>query len=243
MNLRMLFVLLLPAVLIACDGNDPLQPAAGAGEALTAEKGTAMNLGVPAETRAEVIRFSDMEVVEGARAGLLREADAVRTRTHTTELPHRDVVTLWWVIFNNPEECEHGAGQMACGEMDLFDGPDGPTGVEPSCVYADGSIVGKNRTARYHDRLTMGEVRDSCIDHFVGAFEEVEGKDYGLTNPAGAEIHLVMRSHGPLIPGRVPEQRSTFAGGCEEFLPPGVEELAPGECSDLQFAVFLAPDS
>ena len=36
----------------------------------------------------------------------------------------------------------------------------------------------------------------------------------GLTNPEGAEIHLVLRYHGPKIQGHVDEQIHTFAGGC-----------------------------
>jgi hypothetical protein len=56
-------------------------------------------------------------------------------------------------------------------------------------------------------------------------------------------VHFVVRSHGPLLPGQVPEQRDTFAGECEEFLGPGEgPELERGQCSDLQFAVFLAGD-
>jgi len=238
MRAQTLPIVLLIALISACDSEPPLQPGADTEERVGADAAPAMNLGVPAETRADVIRFSDMEVVEGARAGLLREADGIRTRVHTTELAHGDVVTLWWVIFNNPEACADGA----CGEADLFDGPDGPTGVEPSCVYADGSVVGGNGGARFHDRLSVGESRDSCIDFFVDAVDELEGQDHGLTNPAGAEVHLVMRSHGPLIPGMVQEQRSTFAGGCQEFFGAGVDELEPGQCSDQQFVVFLAPD-
>jgi hypothetical protein len=185
----------------------------------------------------DVLSFVDMEVVDGAAARLVRSANAVQTRTNTAELDHHHVMTLWWVIFNNPEYCQ---GE-ACGEADLFDGPDGPTNVQPSCIYADGSIVGGNGHARFQDRLKVGETRDSCIDFFVDLDPDLEGRDYGLQNPEGAEIHLVVRSHGPLIPGLVKDQRSTFAGGCEYFLPPGREDLQEGQCSDLQFAVFPAP--
>ncbi len=238
MKAQTVLAALLIALIAACDSEPPLHPGTDTEKGVGAQDAAAMSLGVPAEARADVIRFSDMEVVEGARAGLLREADGIRTRVHTAELAHRDVITLWLVIFNHPEACTDGA----CGEADLFDGPDGPTGVEPSCLYADGSIVGGNGGARFHDRLSVGESRDSCIDFFVDAVEDLEGRDYGLTNPAGAEVHLVMRSHGPVLPGMVQEQRSTFAGGCLEFLGAGVDELDPGQCSDQQFVVFLAPD-
>jgi len=245
-RISLLLSVLLVVALSACDGPPPLQPDRATHEDFAAGNAIATNLGVPAETRAEVIRFADLEVVDGARAGLLREVDAIRTRTHTAELTHRDVLTLWWIVFNHPEYCEHGDGELAaCGEGDLFDGPEGPTGVDPSCVYADGSLVGGNGTARFHDRLRVGDVRDSCIDFFVAAVDGLEGEDYGLINPAGAEVHLVVRSHGPTIPGMVSEQRSTFAGGCQEFLMPheGEEELEPGQCRDEQFVVFPAPNN
>jgi hypothetical protein len=235
MKSKFLMPVVLAMILPACEIQPPLQSDVPLGAEGT---DVAMSLGIPTETRSDVIRFSDMAVVEDARAGLHRQADGIRVRTHTAELSHGDVVTLWWVIFNNPEEC---AGP--CGEADLFDGPEGPTGVEPSCLFADGSIVGGNGGARFHDRLGIGEARDSCIDFFVEAVDGLEGQDHGLTNPTGAEIHLVMRSHGPLIPGMVSEQRSTFGGGCKEFLGPGVDELQTGQCSDQQFAVFPAPDT
>lgn len=192
---------------------------------------------------ADVLTFADEEQVEGATARLTRRSDSLFTRVDTRDLDRRHVVTLWWVVFNHPEHCRHGEGPVACGAPDLFDGADGPTGVEPSCVYAGGSLVGGNGHARFTDRLTRGEVRDSCIDLLVDADDQLDGRDYGLTNPEGAEVHLVVRSHGPRIPGETDQQRSTFAGGCEDFLDQGAtHELEPGECSDLQFALLPAGD-
>lgn len=199
--------------------------------------------GPPAQETSDVLGFADGQPVEGATARLVRGADTLATRTDTRGLDHGHVVTLWWVVFNHPEHCEHGEAGMACGEGDLFAGPAGPTGVEPSCVFADGAVVGGNGHARFADRLAVGEARDSCIDFFVDLVDDLKGADYGLTNPAGAEVHLVVRSHGPRIPGEVDEQRSTFDGGCEAFLAPGAtHQLEPRECSDLQFALFPATD-
>lgn len=42
----------------------------------------------------------------------------------------------------------------------------------------------------------------------------------------------MVRSHGPRMCGKLDQQRSTFAGA--------THELEPGECSDLQAAVFAA---
>jgi hypothetical protein len=238
MKLRLFFTTFLTIAVAACDADPILQPAADAGGDPALASVAATNLGVPGSTTSNLYRFADMEKVEGATASMTRGTDVLHIRTHTAGLSHGHVMTLWWIVFNHPENCEHGQGDMACGELDLFDGPYGPTGVEPSCVYADGSLVGGNGTARFHDRLSVGESRDSCIDFFVQAVDELSGKDHGVTNPTGAEVHLVIRSHGPRIPGMVREQRSTFAGGCENFLAPGQPADAPGDCSDLHFAVF-----
>lgn len=188
----------------------------------------------------EVLTFAEQEVVEGATARLVRGDDTLSTRTDTRDLDHGHVMTLWWVVFNNPDECEHGEPPAACGEADLFN--DANEAVKPSCVYADGSVVGGNGHARFSDRLAVGEARDSCIDFFVDAEEGLEGEDHGLVDPVGAEVHLVVHSHGPRIPGKVAEQRSTFDGGCDKVLGPGQTELDSGECSDLQFAVFPAAE-
>jgi hypothetical protein len=174
-------------------------------------------------SRAPVLTFAGMDEVGTSR--LVRTDEAIATKTNTTELVPRHVTTLWWVIFNTPGECDGD-----CGEDDLFD-PD----VEASCPYADGSIVDGNGHIRFHDRLTVGEPRNSCLD-FFGA------DDHGLLNPEGAEIHVVVRSHGPIIPELVDEMRSSFAGGCEDFLEAGTVPEEPGECADLQFAVHPSPE-
>ena len=61
----------------------------------------------------------------------------------------------------------------------------------------------------------------------------------GLTDPQGAEVHLVVRSHGERITGMVNDQINTFAGGCTAESSFGAAE-SPNECEDQQFAVFPA---
>lgn len=170
-----------------------------------------------------VLTFAATEEVGISR--LVRTDGAIATKTNTTDLVPRHVTTLWWVIFNNPDECDGD-----CGEPDLFN-PD----VEASCPFADGSIVGGNGHARFQDLLKVGEDRNSCLE-FFGA------EDHGLLDPEGAEVHVVVRSHGPPIPGMVPEMRSTFAGACEDFLDAGTVPEEQGECADLQFAVHTPPE-
>jgi len=53
-----------------------------------------------------------------------------------------------------------------------------------------------------------------------------------------AEVHIVLRSHGPAIPGIIDEQISTFEGGCIIFFDPFTEIPDDvGECGDIEFAI------
>ncbi len=49
-----------------------------------------------------------------------------------------------------------------------------------------------------------------------------------LTNPRGAEIHLIVRTHGPVIRGLRHEQITTLNGGCP-----------PNTCANVQVAIHL----
>ena len=66
-----------------------------------------------------------------------------------------------------------------------------------------------------------------------------------LPDPQGlinAEIHMVLRSHGPAVPGIVNEQIGSYVGGCPTTLPYGFPPFsevpdAAGECGDIIAAV------
>ncbi|MGH2592273.1 MAG: hypothetical protein ACRDGG_02035, partial [Anaerolineae bacterium] len=68
----------------------------------------------------------------------------------------------------------------------------------------------------------------------------------GFTNPRGAEIHLVLHDHGPMIPELVANQISTLRGGCTDAsVPAAYPPIAkadgipgPNTCRLVQFAVF-----
>ena len=63
---------------------------------------------------------------------------------------------------------------------------------------------------------------------------------YGLMDAEKAEVHIVIRSHGPKLPGQVREQISSFNGGCVyDGIPedPILGEAGPNTCEDILFAV------
>lgn len=123
----------------------------------------------------------------------------------------KQALTLWWVIFNNPDECEDG-----CSADDL-----GNPAVAASVVYASGQISRGNGKVRLV--ASLFEQADGFADELIAG--------PGLIDAEGAEIHLVVRSHGPKLGGGYLEQITRFAdAGCQEL-------GGPNECRDIQFSV------
>ena len=59
----------------------------------------------------------------------------------------------------------------------------------------------------------------------------------GLIDPHGAEVHLVLRSHGPAVSGMLADQIGSFEGGCAVFLDPPEIAYEAGECSDIHASI------
>lgn len=168
-----------------------------------------------------------MAPVEGATAHIVRSAEGVTVQMHTMNLEPGNVYTAWWVLANNPDVCE----ASPCSGAD-FVGKAAEAQTE--VAYADGVIVGESGEAHFAAYLPVGEVTD---DPWFGN---------GFTNPTGAEIHLVINSHGPLIPERAGEMLNTYRAGCtDESLPAPFPDTAkadgeagPNACALVQAAVF-----
>ena len=145
-------------------------------------------------------------------------------------------VTLWLIIFNNPNEC----ATSPCSESDL-----GNPAVMPDAVYGAGNIVDDSEQASLGFHLKAGDNSGSIADLF--GLPTDGGEPFGLIDPRGAEVHYVLRLHGPMIPLEMPAQIKTYGGGCVDFapygyLPPANEselKLGWGECQDVQAALNL----
>ena len=157
---------------------------------------------------------------------LIRTERGVTAVVKTTGLlrgPH----TMWWVVWNNPRAC----GADGCNEADL----NPQTGVDIG--YAAGAVVGSSGRATFTAHLPEGRT----LGGFPTEFGITTGS--GLVDAADAEIHLVVRSHGPRIAGLVREMTRTFHGGCDYSIFGGLLQAGaygaagPNTCTDLQFAV------
>ena len=116
---------------------------------------------------------------DGGLSILKRGKTWVKYRLRATGLPP-GAYTNWFAIFNNPQGCE--------GDCDL---PDllNPA-ANASVFWADGAIVGKNGIGKFR-----GKIREGRVPKAPGKF--VLGPD-GLADSRKAEIHIIVKYHGPV---------------------------------------------
>ena len=155
----------------------------------------ALGLALPVEAQtseAPVNLFSgDTLGAEVGSSVLMRTPSSLTMVVETTGLIPGDIYTNWWVIFNNPEHCVGG-----CNAED-FANPD----VMASVLFATGGTVGDNGLGHFAAHRRIG-------------YRGVIVFGPGIMKPLTAEVHYVIRTHGPAIPGLVQSQISTLNGGC-----------------------------
>lgn len=169
-------------------------------------------------TGAAVYRFIDGQAVDGGYSRLIRGNDMAAMEMATGGLEPEAPYTTWWVIFNTPQGCID-----ACDLGDLFY-PDGTLNLNPaaniSMLFADGAMTDADGNITFSAILPVGRVLGQLL---AGP---------GLVDPRKAEVHLVVRAHGPLDPTRAYEQLSTFE-------PHPVLGGTCVPCEDVQFSVHL----
>lgn len=166
--------------------------------------------------RADVQPFEEGAAITGT-SGISRGSEAVSIWARTEGLTPGHVVTMWFLIFNNPSGC----ATSPCTGGDL-----GNEAAEGSVIYADGAIVGGNGIAHHAGRRNYGY-------NGIVLFGD------GLTT-ANAEIHIVLRSHGEQLTGMVASQMTTLNGGCAPSagFDDSINGIAgPNVCDDIAFAI------
>jgi hypothetical protein len=167
--------------------------------------------------------------VAGASAALVRNANGISFRLMANSLTPGNAYTLWLVVINNPGACS--ATPCAAGDFLLNDAPDAQV------RFAAGHVAGASGKGTF-----AGSVKEGPLSGWLA--------DGALLNSMGAEVHLVINDHGPMIPEFMPGMIQTYRGGCSDSSPfPGVfpataladGEVGPNTCRLHQAAVFLAP--
>lgn len=153
-----------------------------------------------------------MVIVGGAVVGestITRNANGASASFHTTGLIPGSVYSLWWAVFDNPEECSPPGCDAADIANPLVNG-----GAEQAAAH----VVGGSGKASYGSRLNLGDVLTGGGMPSFNTFDDV----------FGSEIHLVVRSHGPKVPGN--DQLLGFNGGCP-----------PATCVNVHASMHPAP--
>ena len=130
-----------------------------------------------------VWRLADGSQVLGATSTLVRTDQGAAFTIRTNGLAAGDAVTVWWVVFNDPEFCTAGEGDFRCGIGDLLAFGGDPR-VASSVFHAAGHVIGGSGTAGFGGHTTT--------DGPAG--EVLWGP--GLVNARTADIHLVVRRTG-----------------------------------------------
>ena len=154
-------------------------------------------------------------------------------------------ITLWIVIFNNPAACEE---RNMCGDDLDFGNP----AVMPDVVYGGGNVVGASERATIGFHYKAGNNAGSIADLF-GLPLDADDNSFGLIYPRSAEVHYVIRLHGPKDPAAMPEQIQSYGGGCTTGPLPlpfgwpfpensGDLHLELGDCQDVIFAINPPPE-
>lgn len=188
---------------------------------------------VDLQTRAaaDICHAEVIDAVNGIVAGSAKlvRTDSKVSMTATIEgLDPGYAYTMWWVIWNVPGNC---ATPNACSDDD-FGIADA---VQVEVIYAAGHVAGGSGKATFGGSLKEND-NSKSINADFGL------PDYGgLQDARAAEVHLVLRSHGPAVPGIIDEQIHTYGGGCDDYygFPPFTEiPDEVGECGDYMFAIF-----
>jgi len=168
------------------------------------------------------------DTVEGATGSAKVNDAGALIKVKATGLEPGHTYTMWVVYFNDASLCVDG-----CNGADLVAAGGG-------ALWGAGTLGSAQGTGTFVARLPDGAGADLVgtppPPPFVFAAYEA-----GPNN----EFHVVIRSHGPKIPGLVYEQLHTATGGCETFVGPAPEQIgdfpvpaAEGECGDIQLYVF-----
>ena len=150
------------------------------------------------------------DIVVAGAGTLLREEDGVKLRVEMDGLDNNSAYTLWWIIFNNPGACTDGTAPALCGLGDV--GGPADTAVRNAAAF----ISSPSGTGN-----TTGEMDVGPVASGHAGFGQ-------LNDSVGAEIHIIIQTHGRPLAGSVADQMTIPGAACAK------------KCED-QFAIVFLP--
>jgi len=202
--------------LAACEGTEPVGPLAEDDPSTVA---FAAGGASPVIVREVPIADIAGQGLSG-RVTLTRSSQGLWADLEVDGLVPGHAYSLWWAIFNNPEGCD-----APCDSVDLRN-----IRQAQGSLVNGGGFVGNGSTIAHSAHLARHDPQGYSVE---------AGDPKGIRNTYGAEVHLVIRSHGvaETDPADLALQTGTFGVfcnlptiGCQNvgasvFAPPG----APGK--------------
>jgi len=164
-------------------------------------------------------------VAVGAVAQLVRTEWGISFAIDTEQLIAGHAYTAWIVVVNDPQVC----ATSTCTPPEILTN----TATNSQITYGTGHVVGSS-DGNFGGFLPRGPIPEGWLS------------DQGLDNPIGAEIHLVLNDHGPMLMEFMPGMIQTYRAGCTDvslpaiFPPTAKADGTPGPntCQLRQFVVF-----
>lgn len=159
-----------------------------------------------------VFSFANGMAIPGGSATLLRSVRGVSFSAQAAGLDPESAYTVWWIIFNNPENCANPGGPNgALCNADDFANPD----VNASVAWATGRVSDAHGFASFDAHLIRGGTPPGEVLFGPGLVGN------------GAEIHLVYVSHGPA--DAIEDLQAALTG---------LSTCGVTGCTDTAFSVF-----
>lgn len=171
----------------------------------------------------------EVRPVGGSAATLITSEDGAFVSVSTDGLAPGHAHTMWFVAINNPGACE----TRPCTSADVTQRTEA---TDADIGFADGLVVRSDGTARFATHIPVGGLGQTWFGN-------------GFHNASGAEIHVTIADHGPVLPGLAGPMTSTYRAGCTDdslskAATPSARadgEAGPNTCKVVQFAVFQQP--
>ncbi len=238
---KVLSLALLFTLFLSCDKEEAIQPSADVQENVDPLDLTQEDLmaileeqnfeGISKSRKSSAVSFNPvMEPATGTEAGrslLVRTRNGLGAVVCTKLIPGH-TYTLWWAVFNNPGACNDDPFCGAAGFGDFLN-----EDTEVSMLYADGALVKRNGYGVFTAYRRNGDISGAVNNQVLGI------PDLPITNSKTSHVFLVVRSHGPAIPGQIKEQITTWEGGCSTFYIDFTIPIVEGECSDMQMGIHI----
>lgn len=168
----------------------------------------------------------EVRVIENSTATLISSEAGIAVNMTTDELEENHVYSLWVVITNNPSAC----AEFPCTAPEILGQSDE---LLSDATWGDSILISPDTRMEFSAFFPAGDLPESWFGN-------------GLTNPTGAEVHLVINDHGEFIPEQASSMMNTYRGGCnDESLPPPFPDTAkadgesgPNSCRLVQAALF-----